>query len=132
MIENDVSIGGDVSIRDTDAHPRNATDRIAGLPPGSGEIRPVRICKNAWIGNHIYILKGVTIGEGAIIGAGSVVVTDIPPHSVAIGNPARVVMKNVKAFTMSGAVCGDAPSSRKLALGDGPQRPNSASSGEPI
>ena len=94
VIENDVSIGGDVSIRDTDAHPRNATDRMAGLPPGQEEIRPIRICRNAWIGNDCYILKGVTIGEGAIVGAGSVVMTDIPPHSVAMGNPARVVMKN--------------------------------------
>lgn len=94
VIEDDVNIAGDVSIRDTDAHPRNIADRVAGLPPGPGEIRPVRICKNAWIGNHCYILKGVTIGEGAIVGAGSVVLTDIPAHSVAMGNPARVVMKN--------------------------------------
>jgi acetyltransferase-like isoleucine patch superfamily enzyme len=42
------------------------------------------------------IMKGVTIGEGAIIGANSVVVTDIPPHCIAMGNPARVIMKNTK------------------------------------
>ena len=94
VIEEGVNIAGNVSIRDTDAHPRNFADRIAGLPPGAGEIRPIRICRNAWIGNDCYILKGVTIGEGAIVGAGSVVMTDIPPHSVAMGNPARVVMKN--------------------------------------
>jgi acetyltransferase-like isoleucine patch superfamily enzyme len=40
-------------------------------------------------------MKGVTVGEGAIIGASSVVVTDIPPYSIAMGNPARVVMKNI-------------------------------------
>jgi len=40
-------------------------------------------------------LKGVTIGEGAIIGVNSVVVTDIPAYSVAMGNPARVVFKNI-------------------------------------
>lgn len=95
LIEDDVFIAGGVSIRDTDAHPRNVTDRIAGLPPGPEEIRPIRICKNVWIGNHSCILKGVTIGEGAIVGAGSVVMTDVPAHSVAMGNPARVVMKNV-------------------------------------
>jgi acetyltransferase-like isoleucine patch superfamily enzyme len=65
------------------------------LPPKPEEIKPVRICKNAWIGRGATVMKGVTVGEGAIIGANSVVVTDIPPYSIAMGNPARVVMKNI-------------------------------------
>lgn len=95
VIEDDVNIASGVTFMDTDAHPRNATERIADLPPHPEEIRPVRICKNAWIGGGSFILKGVTIGEGAIIGANSVVVTDIAPYSVAMGNPARVVFKNI-------------------------------------
>jgi acetyltransferase-like isoleucine patch superfamily enzyme len=79
---------------DTDAHPRDMAARIADLPPGEEEVKPVRICRGAWIGQNAAILKGVTVGEGAIIGINSVVVTDVPPHTVAMGNPARVVVKN--------------------------------------
>ncbi len=97
VIEDDVNIASGVSIRDTDSHPRDTAARIADLPPTADEIKPVRICKNAWIGGNSHILKGVTIGEGAIIGVNSVVVTDVPAYCVAMGNPARVVVKNAAA-----------------------------------
>jgi acetyltransferase-like isoleucine patch superfamily enzyme len=93
-IESDVNVASGVSFMDTDAHPRDMAARIADLPPGEGEVQPVRICRGAWIGQNAAILKGVTVGEGAIIGINSVVVTDVPPHTVAMGNPARVVVKN--------------------------------------
>ncbi|MDB5141270.1 MAG: thiogalactoside acetyltransferase [Mucilaginibacter sp.] len=53
--------------------------------------KPIMINDNAWIGMNCHILKGVTIGEGAIIGAGSVVTRDIPAWSIAGGNPAIVI-----------------------------------------
>lgn len=53
--------------------------------------KPIKICDDAWIGMNVIILKGVTIGEGAIVGAGSVVTKDVPAWSVAAGNPAKVV-----------------------------------------
>jgi acetyltransferase-like isoleucine patch superfamily enzyme len=52
---------------------------------------PIRICSNAWIGMNCLILKGVTIGEGAVVAAGSVVTKDVLPWTVVGGNPARVI-----------------------------------------
>lgn len=53
--------------------------------------RPVKIGKNVWIGSDCTILPGVGIGDGAIIGAGSVVTKSIPANTIAVGNPARVI-----------------------------------------
>lgn len=53
--------------------------------------RPVRICNDVWIGFKAVILKGVTIGEGAIVGACSVVTQDVPPYTVVGGNPAKII-----------------------------------------
>ncbi|HKE28855.1 MAG TPA: acyltransferase [Bryobacteraceae bacterium] len=94
VIEDDVNVASGVRFMDSDSHPKDATERIADLPPRPEEVKPVRVCRYAWIGQNSFILKGVTIGEGAIIGVNSVVVTDIPPYSVAMGNPARVVVKS--------------------------------------
>lgn len=53
--------------------------------------KPVFIRERVWIGEHACILPGVTIGEGSVVGAGSVVTHDIPPNSIVVGNPARVI-----------------------------------------
>lgn len=55
------------------------------------ECKAVAIRSKAWIGFNVIILKGVTIGEGAIVGAGSVVTKDVPPYTIVGGNPARVI-----------------------------------------
>lgn len=92
-IGNRVLVGAGVLITDCDHHPVATTAelprRFAGLPPASSD-RPVIICDDAFIGARTIILKGVTIGEGAVIGAGSVVTGNIPPYSVAAGNPCVV------------------------------------------
>lgn len=95
VIEEDVNVAGGVAFMDSDGHPRGLMERIADLPPKLEEVKPVRVCRGAWIGRNSLILKGVTVGEGAVIGVNSVVVSDIPPYAVAMGNPARVVMKGV-------------------------------------
>jgi len=52
---------------------------------------PVIIGNDVWIGNWVVIMSGVTIGDGAVIGAYSVVAKDIPPYSISVGNPSKVV-----------------------------------------
>lgn len=94
MIAADVLISYGCHISDSDGHPRDAAQRAAGLGPPVEDIRPVSIGRYAWIGNGAHILKGVTIGEGAIIAANSVVMSNIPPYSLAVGNPAEVLFKN--------------------------------------
>jgi acetyltransferase-like isoleucine patch superfamily enzyme len=96
VIEEDVNISSRVQFRDIDSHACDATERIAGMRPGANENRAIRVCRYAWIGFDAVILKGVTIGDGAIIGAKSVVVTDVPPYTVVMGNPARVIAKGLK------------------------------------
>ncbi|MDR3319734.1 MAG: acyltransferase [Desulfovibrio sp.] len=59
--------------------------------PGHENDAPVVIGDYAWIGMNSLVLKGVTIGEGAVVGAGSVVSRDVPPHCLAAGAPARVI-----------------------------------------
>lgn len=64
--------------------------RRRGMPRGAPS-RPVRIGNNVWIGFDCIILPGVTIGDGAIVGARSVVTEDVPPYTVVAGNPARKI-----------------------------------------
>jgi acetyltransferase-like isoleucine patch superfamily enzyme len=52
---------------------------------------PISIEDNTWIGANVVVLAGVTIGKHAIVAAGSIVTKDIPPYSVAVGNPARII-----------------------------------------
>ena len=79
-------IGPNVTIC-TASHPLSPALREKGLQYN----RPVRIGANVWIGASVTILPGVTIGDRSVIGAGSLVLRDIPPDVVAVGSPARVI-----------------------------------------
>jgi acetyltransferase-like isoleucine patch superfamily enzyme len=94
IIEEHARVSFGCRISDSDGHPREADLRAQNAPVKVRDIRPVRICKHAWIGNGSHIMKGVTIGEGAVVGANSVVIFDIPPYSLALGNPAEVMLRN--------------------------------------
>lgn len=91
QIEDDVMIGVNNIIYDTDHHSVEYVDRINGNR--NIKSSPVLIKKGAWIGGHCIILKGVTIGKYAVIGAGSVVTHDVPDLEVWAGNPAKFVKK---------------------------------------
>ena len=89
VIEDDVLIASHVFISDN-AHGRSRTDIPYKYQPLEN-IAAVVIGKGSWIGEHVVVLPGVTIGEYSIIGANSVVARDVPPRSIAVGAPARVV-----------------------------------------
>ena len=106
-IGDSVTIAWGCVIYDHDSHSISYLDRISDqnqqlLDFPSGNMianknwsnvatAPIRICDYAWLGFDVTVLKGVTIGEGAIVGARAVVTRDVPPWTIAAGNPARVV-----------------------------------------
>lgn len=55
--------------------------------------KPVKIENNVWLGEHVVIMPGVTVGKGSIIGANSVVTKDIPPYTIAVGQPAKPIKR---------------------------------------
>lgn len=83
-------IGPNVTIVDSDFHIPWPPERRMGYSVSEHDA-PVNVGKRVWIGMNTIILKGVTIGDNAVIGAGSVVIKDIPANVLAVGNPARVV-----------------------------------------
>jgi len=84
-IGDDVMIGPNVSLI-TSGHPVEPSQRRAGVTAS-----PIVIENNVWIAAGVTIIGGVTIGENAVIAAGSVVTRDVPPNTLAGGNPARVI-----------------------------------------
>ncbi len=83
---DEVFIADQVIIRDWDGH------TIVGKPDKA----PIRIGNHVWIGMRAIILKGVTIGDGAVVAAGAVVTKDVPPGAVVAGNPTKVVKDGVE------------------------------------
>lgn len=92
VIEDNVLIGGNCKIYDHDFHSLNFDERMRQHDRGIRHA-PVRIKNGAFIGAHTIILKGVTIGEKSVVGAGSVVTKDIPDGEIWAGNPARFIRK---------------------------------------
>ena len=92
-IGNHVNIGGDCLIMDTDAHPIDYLERRKWGSIDGVASSPIYIKDDVWIGARCIILKGVTIGKRSVIGAGSVVTSDIPADCVAAGNPCGVIRK---------------------------------------
>lgn len=110
-IGNNVTIAWGGTVYDHDSHSLDYRERRKDIDDELDDIRngrnfilhkdwsnvntkPIRICDDAWIGMNAIILKGVTIGEGAVVAAGSVVTKDVPAWTVVAGNPA-IVVKNI-------------------------------------
>lgn len=88
VIGPNCSIAWDVIIMDTDYH------GIGYTPPVS---QPTTLEESVWVGNSAIITKGVTIGRGSIVAAGSVVVKSVPPFTIVGGNPAKAI-KQIEPF----------------------------------
>ncbi len=101
-IGNNVKIGGNTVIYDTDFHSMDFMDRRTRKTDASNtRSEPVSIGNDVFIGAHTTILKGVNIGDGAIIGAGSVVTKDIPAFEIWGGNPAKFIRSIYNAATVN-------------------------------
>ena len=105
-VGRDCKIGRDVIVMDSDQH------EIPGQPFYSA---PVVIEDRVWIGARAIILKGVRIGHDAVIGAGAIVTRSIPPSSVAVGQPARVIRK-IESRAAPKSLGGDRAKPRELGL----------------
>lgn len=98
-IGSDVMISWGVTLADHNSHSIRFTERaldVANWAIGKKmwdrvKTDEIKICDKSWIGFNSIILKGVTIGEGAIVGAGSVVTKDVPPWTIVAGNPAKTI-----------------------------------------
>ncbi len=91
-IEDDVFIGHGVMFIN-DKYPRATNLNGAPQTEDDWELQTTLVKKSASIGSNATLLCGITIGEGAIVGAGSVVTHDVPDWTVAAGNPARIIRK---------------------------------------
>ena len=89
-IEDGVFVGPHVCFTN-DRHPRAVGEGGEMLGPGDWEVVPTLVRRGASIGANATIVCGVTIGEDALVGAGSTVTRDVPPGSLVVGSPARVV-----------------------------------------
>jgi acetyltransferase-like isoleucine patch superfamily enzyme len=95
-IGSDVLVSDRVVIADNDGHPLDPVRRLRGEPVDRGAVRPVSIEDGAWVGTRAVILKGVTVGRGAVVAAGAVVTRSVPAYALVAGNPARVVKADVR------------------------------------
>jgi len=82
-------LGANAFVADTDFHPTQAADRR--WRKEGVRTAPVNIGRNVFIGANALVLQGVSIGEHAVVGAGSVVASDVMPNTVVAGSPARVI-----------------------------------------
>ena len=104
-IGENVFIGPNVTLA-TPMHPllpkeRGVREREDAAPYNLEYAQPIVIEKDCWLASNVVVCGGVTIGEGSVIGAGSIVTRDIPPHSLAVGNPCKVLRQITEKDSMA-------------------------------
>jgi acetyltransferase-like isoleucine patch superfamily enzyme len=82
-------IANEVIMFDSPGHPTNAALRRNGASAPQAAVKAIIIGDNAWIGQRSIIYPGVTVGDGAVVSAGSVVMSDVAPYTIVAGNPTR-------------------------------------------
>jgi len=91
VVGNRVLLAEGVHIYDNNNHPLDPMARARNLPVEKENVAPVVIEDDVWVGSDAAILRGVTVGHGAVVATHAVVTSDVPPMSVVTGNPARVI-----------------------------------------
>ncbi len=99
FLQGEISIGDYVMIAPytaiyTNAHEHNDIE-MPMVQQGNTAIKKVSICNNAWLGRNVVILPGITVGEGAIVGANSVVTKDVAPFTIVGGVPAKLIKSRI-------------------------------------
>lgn len=101
--QNNIAVGNEIRLGDNvrlagkaflagyPGHPLNAKDRADGKPDLDSQVRPIILENDVWLGTGTTVLAGVTIGQGTIVSAGSVVTKSLPAWVIAGGNPAKVI-----------------------------------------
>jgi acetyltransferase-like isoleucine patch superfamily enzyme len=84
-------LGANAAVYDTDFHPLDPEQRLRQQRDTDAPSAPVRLGARVWLGANSLVLKGVTIGEGAVIAAGAIVTKDVPPNALAGGVPAKIL-----------------------------------------
>ncbi|CAH0536147.1 acyltransferase [Vibrio marisflavi] len=99
IIEDNVRIAGRAFLFGYSGHPLDANRRALGEPDDEWQVGNIVLRRDVWLCTNVSVKHGVTIGEGTIVAAGSVVTGDLPPFVIAAGNPAKVIRSIEKPYS---------------------------------
>ncbi|WP_375754010.1 acyltransferase [Vibrio sp. HN007] len=106
IINDNVRIAGRAGLYGYPGHPLDASDRAAGKADTEQQIGDICLERDVWLANNVSVMAGVTIGQGTIVAAGSIVTKDLPPYVLAGGNPAKVI-KSLNKEELHNQLCNE-------------------------
>ncbi|USD67792.1 acyltransferase [Vibrio sp. SCSIO 43136] len=95
VLGNNVRIAGQCNLFGYSGHPIDAKRRAAGEPDDASQVGDIVLEDDVWLGSKVVVMSGVTIGQGTVVAAGSIVTKSLPSNVIAAGNPAKVI-KSIK------------------------------------